>query len=502
MTINNKRVEKYAAYIVLGLVLLISAVVRFKYMFTERLWPDEALYAWNASRIFANPFMIFSSEVNEYHPPLFALLLSVGNLLKPGLAGYQMISLLVGLLAIYVIYYVGEKVHSSFVGTLAAFALAFNFLYIKFSAKVLMDSIFMAVFLLFLYTLGKIDKGSGDKNDRWVGIWAVVFIGLKWTGLLCIPVMLIYYLIVAKGKMFPRIITPAAIILGWVSALFLNNYLQIGSVIPDLTTIMKKIQETSVWFYLLNLGGTLDYWYLIPFMFIGIGGLFKDKKNLCISFLVGWVVFLVGLSCAPERILRYSLVYLPIMIIFTMIGIDVIIRKYVRGRDEQSLGRLIVILLLGFIVFVRYSDLEFMLNEENKFSNKFSEAGAWIKDHAENDALIVATSHRQIRYFSGINFQQFGGRIIEFPSSKEELMEIVNAVRGSIILEVDNWGRQGRLMIDPITKTGITQLENMGFSVKSTAGKMRYQSEDGEELIAPALWIFEKKQPRRDVGMR
>ena len=81
-------------------------------------------------------------------------------------------------------------------------------------------------------------------------------------------------------------------------------------------------------------------------------------------------------------------------------------------------------------------------------------------------------------------------------------MEIVNAVRGSIILEVDNWGRQGRLMIDPITKTGITQLENMGFSVKSTAGKMRYQSEDGEELIAPALWIFEKKQPRRDVGMR
>ena len=130
MTINNKQMEKYAGYIVFGLLLVISAVVRFKYMFTERLWPDEALYAWNASRVFTHPFMNFSAEVNEYHPPLFSILLSVGNFFRPGLAGYQMISLIVGLLAIYVVYYVGEKVHSSFVGTLAAFALAFNFLYI------------------------------------------------------------------------------------------------------------------------------------------------------------------------------------------------------------------------------------------------------------------------------------------------------------------------------------------------------------------------------------
>lgn len=485
--------EKYAGYIVLGLVLFISAVVRFKYMFTERMWPDEALYAWNASRIFAHPFMIFSAEVNEYHPPLFALLLSVGNLLKPGLVGYQMISLIVGLLAIYAVYYIGKKVHSRFAGTAAAVALAFNFLYVKFSAKILTDSLFMAVFLLFLYTLGKIDKGSGDKNDRWVGIWAAVLIGLKWTGLLCIPVMLIYYLIVARGKTFPRIITPSALILVWVGALFLNNYLQMGSVIPDLATIMKKTQETSLWFYLLNLGGTLDYWYLIPFMFIGIGQLFKDKKNICIAFLTGWSVFLVGLSCAPERILRYSLAYLPIMTIFTMVGIDVVMRKYVQGRNEQSLGRLIAVLLLGFIVFNRYPALEFMLNEENKFSNKFSEGGAWIKDHAENNALIIAASHRQIRYFSGINFQRFGGRIIEFPNSGKELVEIVTATQRPIIIEADNWGRQGRLMIDPVTKNGITQLEKMGFSIKSTAGKMRYQSEDGEGLIAPALWIFERK---------
>lgn len=485
--------EKYAGYIVLGLVLFISAVVRFKYMFTERMWPDEALYAWNASRIFAHPFMIFSAEVNEYHPPLFTLFLSVGNFFRPGLEGYQIISLFVGLLAIYAVYYVGEKVHSSFAGTLAAFALAFNFLYVKFSAKILTDSLFMAVFLLFLHTLGKIDKSSGDKNDRWVGIWAAVLIGLKWTGLLCIPVMLIYYLIVAKERMFPRIVAPLVIILGWVGALFLNHYFQMGSVIPDLTMITKKTQETSLWFYLLNLGRTLDYWYLIPFMLIGIGQLFKDKKNICIAFLAGWSVFLVGLSCAPEKILRYSLAYLPIMTIFTMVGIDVVMRKYVQGRNEQSLGRLIAVLLLGFIVFNRYPALEFMLNEENKFSNKFSEAGAWIKDHAENNALIIAASHRQIRYFSGINFQRFGGRIIEFPNSGKELVEIVTATQRPIIIEADNWGRQGKLMIDPVTKNGITQLEKMGFSIESTAGKMRYQSEDGEGLIAPALWIFERK---------
>ncbi len=497
---NNdfKQAEKYAGYVILGLVLFISAIVRFQYMFTQRLWPDEALYAWSASRIFANPLMVFSAEVNEFHPPLFAALLSLGNFLGPGLTGYQLVSLFAGLLGIYIIYYVGKNIHSDFVGASSALVLAFNFVYLKFSAKILMDALFMAVFLLFLYTLGKVDKNSNERIDQQVGLWAAILIGIKWTGLLCVPIVLAYYLIIAKGnkkKLYRKIIVPLAIILGWIGALFIVNYFQMGSVMPDLATITKKTQETPAWFYFPNLVKTLDHWYLVPFVFIGIAGLFKDRRNSCISLITGWIVCLIGLSLAPERILRYSLPYLPIMIIFAMIGVSLCIQKYVHRREERPLWRLIVILFLGFIAFNRYPHLEFMLNEENKFSNEFSGAGQWVRNHAQTDALIVSSSYRQIRYFSGINFARFGGRLIELPDSGQELAKIVNTARRPVILEVDNWGKQGKLLVDPATNNGITQLEEMGFVIKYTAGKMRYQTKDEEGLIAPALWIFEKEHP-------
>ena len=95
----------------------------------------------------------------------------------------------------------------------------------------------------------------------------------------------------------------------------------------------------------------------------------------------------------------------------------------------------------------------------------FREAGLWIKSHLPKDGLLLASSPRIIRYYSGINFVEFGGRIKPLPATTTELKELIQKIRGPVYLEVDYWERTQPVWVNPFPQAALNQLALLNFEV-------------------------------------
>jgi len=178
-------------------LFLFVAVLRAKYTFAESLWPDEALYAWNAQRIFENPSLIFSKEIVEFHPSLFSVLLALGHIFFPPLLACQIISLFIGLAGIVAIYSLGLRLNNNpFLGLFAALLFAFHPISWIISSKILTDNPLVFLLIILASQLISLETTSSVKKDILVGLTVSLIILTKWAGVVVVPWFIIYYFLV------------------------------------------------------------------------------------------------------------------------------------------------------------------------------------------------------------------------------------------------------------------------------------------------------------------
>jgi len=144
--------------ILLGAILTLALVLRIHTFSTRPLWDDEA---WSLSFVYLeNPWKIASFGLQRFHPPLlllthyFVCWLSA-HLLDTTIAGLRAPSVLIGEIAIAVIYKAGATLLTSEAGLIAAVFSAVNVLLIIHSQEMRMYSLFLLLSWLSIVLLAR-----------------------------------------------------------------------------------------------------------------------------------------------------------------------------------------------------------------------------------------------------------------------------------------------------------------------------------------------------------
>ena len=491
--INKFIQERFYFWIFIG-VVFISFFLRVKYAFCERIWPDEALYAWYALKVFTQPFSIVSKEVLHFHPPLFALILSIGHWILPAKLACQWISFLFGLFGIWAVYFLGLRLENRFVGLIAAILIALNPIYLRYSNKILIDAPQMLFFILLAFTLLRLEKTSKFRDHVCVGLSCMSIVLLKWSGIVIIPIVLIYYFFALKENTFKERCFRCLIPLGMTIFATVLYWCLRGEMFHYGLSFTSSHSREPFFFYIIYMN-QIVHWGLIPFILLGVFLLIKKGDKRAIYLLGSWLgVVLLSMSLVAQKTLRFSILYLPVLLIFCSIGIEGALKMLIKESRLLSYAKALVVILFVLFFLISYPQLDSELNGDNKFYKGFEAAGTWIRDRLKHETLIISSSKRIIKYHSKLHIHDDDGTIVGLPREQMDFEEIIHSNRGHILLEIDNWGKMDYTLIDPFKDDQIRYYRDKGFLLKKTFSRMRYRNKkDNTKLIAPGIWIFERE---------
>ncbi len=482
--------SKYLHHWFLIIVIGIAFYIRRGYVFIERLWPDEALYCWYAQKIHHFPSLIFSKEIIEFHPPLFSILLSLAYFFPSPETACRIAPLIINILGIAVIYFIGTKISGRFLGIFCSIALTFNYLYLAQAFLVLIDNLLVVFFMLLVLLLLRVRPENPVKYEIYVGLTGSCIVLIKWSGVLVLPLLAAYYLFafpeLSLSERIKKVSVPLSIIIFVILLLLLNNIIQLGQVFPDVSALKGILAIRPFWYYIINLHRTIMVQFLLPFFCYGLYVVLRREGRKARLLSIWFIVFLAGISCAYEKDLRYSLLIVPSIFLIAGIGLEELFQKYLKTQQKIFIAKIVCILFILFINIGLYPDNRSELDKQTIYYSGFKEAGRWIKNEASSQTLVIAGSKRAIRYYSGINFREFGGRILGFPKTKEEFEKIISNKTGSFILEIDCWEFTQPEWAYPSSEEKVEYFKGLGFRVE----KVFYLLVKNEKKYI--IWLLKK----------
>ncbi len=457
-------------FLVLFCVILALAVyVRIPYLGIERLWPDEALYAWCAQRIFHQPQLVFSKEIIAFHPPLFPLFLALGHFFfAPELASRVMVMLL-NILGIAGIYFLGVRLKSHFLGCFAALVMAFNFLYLNQSFFILTDGALAVVLIFFFLVLTSVTPTPPCRKDVFAGLAACAVILTKWSGALVIPFLIAYYSLafpqIPLRARLRKLAVPLGMAAGVTALLFLNNLIQLGHWMPDVSALQGKYLTKPFWYYATGLKNIFIVPFLIPFFILGLWLMFRRENRAFLSTALWFGIFFAAISLTPEKDLRYSLPVFPQLLLISGLGVEEALRFLLKDEKFRFKAQIAVLIIIVGFFAMTYNRTARILGMISREFSGFREAAYFVREETAFDSnpLVIAASPRTIRYYTGINFAEFGGRLFDLPKSGEELTVLTRRANGPVILVLDAWERSNKEWALPLSDENVVFLEGLKF---------------------------------------
>ena len=441
-------------YIFLLIVICLAAfMVRYPYTFSMSFNDDESLYMWYAKQLSIDYRYLFSEQILEFHPPLFPVILSLFDIHHRRISSYRMTTLFLSIFGIIFIYFIGLKIRGWFVGLLSSIFLAFNYLYTAESTLVMIDlALSISIMFLFLCILYVSDQDKVLFHIL-VGIAGGIAILLKYSGIVVLPLIFACYMSIYNLSLSDKIkkfFIPFIIILVIVCLIHIYNFVVVGTPFPYYMPsrfVDYSHLNTTLLFYFKNQHQILMYIPLIIFFYYGLITLIVYKKDRYRWFLLSYVgVLFIIMSFFYIKAYRFSLMFLPSMIIISVIGIDNMLTQFVRWvkrkryiRVRKTTIELLVILLSVILVGIYQKRVFSLLDGNSTVCVGYLEAARYIKDRCGTDTVIISEMPRVLRYFSDIDFVKFGGKIISLPRKKKQFATLVRQIKGDILLEVSVW---------------------------------------------------------------
>ncbi|MFH0754077.1 MAG: hypothetical protein V2A70_05880 [Candidatus Omnitrophota bacterium] len=463
------KIRAHAGWMVIAAVMLVSLSLRLPHILVQRLWPDEALYAFIAREFLKDPLSLFSLTAYGDHLPFFPLVLSAGGFFAPGLAGFRFITVLINVAGLGLTYALGRRVGGKAVGLLAAIFLATNVVYYQQADMIHSDGLFTLVYLILAWALLK------DSGSRHVAvILAALGVSVcKWYGIFWVmPVLAGYYAFAFQSRLMARW-KDLGQIMAWV-------------VIPLMPYLIFKV------FYIHGQGGIATFhplpwwtyfhelpvlvggkWHLVLWV-AGIGWLWRLAPRERVLMYVMAFSGLLLMSCVAEKDNRYLLPMIPFWGIIFAVGVKESVRFVFRGRLFK-LALKAVILMASVLMTMAFLTRKDWAHLENSYTG-FVEAGHIIEQVENGKGLILAGSPRQVRYaVSGVD----ADRVRHIPMKREDFLSYLAKAGEQVILEVDAWDwREQPDWIYPMRPAKVGFLENQGFQIQGIVqypvrGKMK-----------------------------
>jgi len=482
---KNSLNDKYLGWIIITGIVLNAFFRCYSYLITDRTWPDEALYAWIAQRIIAQPSVVLTPEATSFHPPLLPAVLTLGQMFFHGIAGYRFIGMLINLLGIVGIYILGKRISNNFVGVLSALFLSFNPFYLVHSNLVLIDGPLTVAYIFLSLFLFSAAQNQINRAHIAVGTMLAVIVLLKWSGFIAIIYALIYYLTAFPNlnlkERFKQLVFPLSPPLIALFILFIFN------VRPDTNAVSGQYFQQPFYYYVQNLDAFLFNPYSVPFFFIGLFFLVRrahSQKWLFVSW-IGSVLILTSL--AVEKTPRYILPALPAALLICSLGIDDLLSLIRQVRFQKYLSITVFALVLMSCLHIGPRVNKFLSGIDHHYTG-FAQAGDWVKAHYPDEATILAGSKRAIRYYSGVNYEEYGGKLRLPPNNKKDFEHFLKGTRNPVICVVDIWEYTQPDWLYPMTNEKMKYLINNGFQLS----QIIYSGDNQKQHPSPIIWIFQK----------
>lgn len=262
----------------LGLILRLASL-------NQSLWLDEAINVL-ATKNYSLLGMITEYAKADFHPPGYFIIAWIWTkFFGINEIAIRIPSVFFGLLAVYLIYLIGQKLHSKTLGLFSALLLAINPLHIYYSQEARMYSLATLAVLLNINLF--INFVKGQKLNLFFLIISNLFIlASDYVAYLIFPAQLFFLFFLRKKELFKKWFTGLAIAIlagvWWIQVFF--SQLDVGSIVSA---------ELPTWKFV-------------------VGGF--DIKGVPLTF----IKFIIGRISYPDKLI-YAVILFPIAILFLLL---------------------------------------------------------------------------------------------------------------------------------------------------------------------------------------
>lgn len=326
---------------IIASILFLSLILRLISL-NQSLWLDEAINIL-AAKNYSLLGMITQYAQADFHPPGFFMIIWIwGKIFGYSEVVMRIPSVIFGVLTVYAVYLLGNKLYSKTLGLLSALLLAVNPLHVFYSQEARMYSLAALAVVLNFFLLVKLLRGEKG-NLLLLIISNLLILSSDYVAYFAFPAQLLFLLILKQKKIliiwFKGL--TFAILLGiWWTPIFISQ-LNVGSVASaDLPTWkfvvggfdIKTTALTLVKFIIgrMSLNDKIIYYsLLLPvcalFLFILVRGI-KFIKESTRNLLICWLLVPIILATVISFIIPiYSyfrmLFVLPAFVILIVLGV-------------------------------------------------------------------------------------------------------------------------------------------------------------------------------------
>lgn len=448
---QNKRINQCDNYTpdlslcAFSILCIIAIYIRIPGITLNSFIGDEALYSWYAKKITLDPYIIFSHQLNEFHPPLFSIILAMGNaFFDQGLITYRSVTLLVNIVGIILIYLLGIRLKNYFVGLFASLLLAFNYLYVFHATKITVDGPLTVSILMLILTLSYVDGKSSFLKHAAVGLVASISILLKSSGIIVLPLIFVHYLFLSNEKSLKnkikKFFIPFTFLGCVIFSIALANKIHSNAFFPYFVpNQIVSLNFSALSFYFQNQHQLFVYIPLLPFFYYGLVVVLMSKlkyKNLLLNYFIILAIFL---SFFYLRTYRFGLMFVPAMYLFTGLGMDHLLDRLFKKNFHKIAAQFMLLSACLFICVLFHQKSKTIMKRNSTVCIGYDEAAQWTKNHLTKTTTVISELPRVLRYYSDIDFKRFGGQIVKLPKSKNQFEKLIDQSEGPIILEVTLW---------------------------------------------------------------
>ncbi|MDY6765995.1 MAG: glycosyltransferase family 39 protein [Candidatus Nanohaloarchaea archaeon] len=394
-------------------------------------------------------------------------------------AGMVTTNVLAALTVVFV-FLTGRELFNDWAGAAAGALMLFVPIHVFYSTRVLTDvpGTFFVVLTLYFWAR------TENRGERWSFYATFAAAGLtlltKLTGVVVLPALFIYYLWKEREQLFlqRKYWLGAATTVGLYSIWEVRNILTVGFIgivdtffgnyLADAVGAKANPRSTTflegAMFHLSQLPNTLAIPGVLLFLTgIAFAYVYRDDR-FAIPAMFLPVAFLV---LATKGLNRYFLPFIPMAVIVAGYGVDRL--RELAAAYEDRAGRAVYALILVLSAAVMFQSAAGMILPAASGFTGIDEAGKWLQQNAPPDAVIIAGSSNQIRFFSQRQTIHAGSI-----KNQSELSRVL-AEQNVQYVEIDRWeSTQPRWLVQTVQQSDVFQ-PVQGFGPREQPSVMVYR---------------------------
>ncbi len=317
---------------------------------------------------------------------------------------------IVGVLTVWLTYFIGKTFYTKRIGFIAAFFLSVVFLAVK-ESHYLKEGNLAAFFSLgCFYFILKIVQKAKPRDYVAAGITLGLGIGAKFESLLMLPIFLLGHLLANRRIALKKL---AYFFIGNIPFILLNFPMLFIDLNAYLALFQHEFSLTTTNYPLHLLGRPIWWWFLnvhlpqglgIPLFVASILGFIisfimtKQNKNYLFIPLLP-IVFLVTIDFWQQfHFARYALLTLPFYMLGAAVCIDWM-TSYIKNKQQQHLFVCMALFALSWVSLIRVVKFNtLILQPDTRHSSK-----EWIEENIPSGSTVLVETALKPEYQANLN---------------------------------------------------------------------------------------------------